>query len=205
MIPSATTTAAAGNQAAAAPPRRHVVLIMPYAGTHSPVGDAGKRYDLGFHTGTLVGGRLGENWSLNGDATFDWLNPSNSGAAASVTDILLTIALAPLFHLPLDRMQLVVGPEIGWYVEDAEGDVIDPLDPSGKTHVTASSHGYLFGAQAGLLFNLGSAVKLGGLVGFSYRRATQACAQISNESESCTGDVNGASFTTINVAVAAMF
>jgi hypothetical protein len=204
MVPAAATSATPAAWVPA--PTRRTVLVLPYLGTHSPVGDAGKQYDLGLHTGILVGGRLSEFVSLNGDATLDWLNPTDTGGATDVSDILLSVAAAPLAHVPVGIAELLIGPEFGWFYEEAEATAPNfIIGGSSGTHLRVTAHGYLLGVQAGALFSIRRSIGLGGLLGFSYRRPTQACLTIDNQPETCRGNTNDASLKTINVALAASF
>jgi hypothetical protein len=66
--------------------RRHSgFLAMPYLGVNSFQGTNAVNLGPGFRIGTLLGGRIGRSFSINGELTIDFMNPENVPAAEDVT------------------------------------------------------------------------------------------------------------------------
>jgi hypothetical protein len=169
-------------QSGAAPYKPFV--LMPFIGLQS-VQNANSNTGPGLRVGGIVGGRMNEQFSLNGELLFDLENFNNVPTGVSESLYLIQFAAAPLFHVQASpTAEIVVGPKLGGYFEHASasgsyGGVT--LDASG------TAEGLLVGANLGAFFRLSDDVALGGLVNFDYMKM-EWC---SNDQPSCTPDTNG--------------
>ena len=167
----------------AAPPGRSGFLAMIFTGVHSFQGDSGKNLDMGFRMGAILGGRLNDRVSLNGELTMDILNPKNLPSGADDTIVFADLAFSPLFHAPLaEKAELVVGPKLGVFGV-AESVKVDGVDEG-----TATAHGFVIGVNLGVFGAISRRVSLGGLISFVVRDPTQACITPSGGTESCSSD-----------------
>jgi hypothetical protein len=152
-----------------APQGKHGFLPIIYLGVNSFIGDNNKDLGPGFRLGTILGGRLSEQFSINGELTIDGQNVENVSAPASVTSVEVAITLSPLFHVQQGALEFVLGPKLGF--AGGSADIDDGLGD--KTSVSAS--GYAFGANAGLFGAVSSSVSLGGMLSFEGRKFTKSC------------------------------
>ncbi|HEX4406568.1 MAG TPA: hypothetical protein VH560_17135, partial [Polyangia bacterium] len=156
-------------------------LGLVYLGVNSLQGATGNNYDVGFRIGTIMGGRVNDQFSINGELTIDALNQKNS-SNADVSEIEADLALSPLFHVHSGNLELVVGPKLGvmGYEYDAGGSTL------------FKGHGWVYGVNAGAFASISRAVSIGGLVSFEARSFTQAqqCATSDDCSDVKTPDAD---------------
>jgi hypothetical protein len=75
------------------------------------------------------------------------------------------MGLNPLFHFPLEKLEIVAGPVVGIFLNQLSvGTVSD-----------AWGYGWTAGVNAGAMFPVGSKVHLGGLLNFSLRSPLKEC------------------------------
>ena len=94
-------------------------LVMPFIGLQS---DQSANADTGpgFRVGGLVGGRINEQFSFNGELVFDWLNLNNIPAGVSASAYFIQVAAAPLFHVQASpTAEIVLGPKLGLFFAHA--------------------------------------------------------------------------------------
>jgi hypothetical protein len=166
-------------QGAAPPPEKHGFLGMFYVGGHHYFGNAGKNLGTGLRLGTILGGRLTPQISLNGEITLDVLNPKNVPPGVDASGIDADITFSPLFHVPSGNVEIVVGPKLG--LRAAAQNVT-----SGGFRTTSSTSGYTAGINAGVFFALSPGASLGALLNFEARTHDESCAQGSGFPEVCT-------------------
>jgi hypothetical protein len=155
-------------------------LLMPFVGVQS-VQSANSGTGPGLRIGGLVGARINEQFSFNGELLFDLENFSNVPANASETAYFVQFAAAPLFHVQASpTAEIVVGPKLGLFVEHAS------LSLYGQS-ASGNAEGLLAGANLGAFFRVSDAIALGGLVNFDYMKL-EWC---SNDQGSCTVSDNG--------------
>ena len=138
--------------------------LVPSIGFHSIQGDGGNNVGPGLRLGLLAGSRVAELVSLNVGFAFDMVN--FDGPSAS--DYILDIGFNPLFHFPLEKLEIVAGPILGVFVDKmALG--------SGSQTVDTWAYGWTAGVNAGLMFPVGAKVRLGGLANFFLRNPLKVC------------------------------
>lgn len=151
-------------------------MVVPMIGINSFQGDSGRSTGPGLRLGLLAGSRLTELLSLNVGFAFDIVNvdvPAGADAGRYVLDV----GFNPLFHFPLQSLEIVAGPLGGVFVD------YGTLGAGGQS-VDTWSYGWTAGANAGVLFPVGPKVRLGGLANFYLRNPIKVCAT-ANGMDSC--------------------
>lgn len=178
--------------------RRHPSFVaLPYVGINSYRGDGGKALDPGFRLGSLLGGHIGDLFSLNGEITFDFINPSNVNPGDSYSSLDLDIAFSPLVHFDAGNLEIVVGPKLGleWNFWSYDG--------SG-TSTSGHSSGIVAGVNTGMFVHVSRGVALGGLLSFVIRDDQQNC-QTTDGEQTCTSDITYPSAKVLGLALGALF
>jgi hypothetical protein len=184
-------------QAAEPPPAKHGFLAMFYLGGQHYFGDAGKNVDTGLRLGTILGGRLNPQISLNGEITLDVLNPKNVPPGADASGLDADFTFSPLFHLPNGNVEIVVGPKLGWRAE--------AQNISGGGFSTSTSlDGYTAGLNAGLFYALSPGASLGALLNFEARTHRESCVQLPGFPEVCTTMNQHAADKVLGVTIAVL-
>jgi hypothetical protein len=177
------------------PPRSRLVLL-PFAGVHAFLGESKSRQSVGGHLGALVGGRFTRSLSLSGEVAFDWLNPEPaSGASAFGVEVM--VAASPLYHVAIGKLELVVGPKLGYWVGFAESTLVDRT-------TDARVDGVALGGNLGLFGPLTRAISIGGLAALDVRTVRETCATVSGQAQACTGGSDVASDNLISFSVAVL-
>jgi hypothetical protein len=183
------------------PPRRHGTgfLALPYIGINSFGGDNAGNIDTGLRIGTFLGGRISDVVSLNGELTFDLMNPEVP-ADTHVTETMAHVTLSPLFHVDAGSLELVIGPKFGFWSLRAD---VSSTDLSGNL----DQRGWTLGVNAGLFFPVGGGpTELGLLFSYATLEITHACATLTyygstiHECPDPSGDAN-----VVSLAGAALF
>jgi hypothetical protein len=171
--------------------RRSGFLAMPYLGIHSYQGDSGDGFGVGLRLGTFLGGRLSEQFSLNGDISIDAENPDDALGLDSAATV--DLAFAPLFHLDTGSggLEIVLGPRLGFFVSQQE-------DLAG---IEYRQTGLAFGFRAGAFVPISPGVSLGGLIGFDWKKMSEGC--IEDECSDISDDVP--SLKLLSITAAALF
>jgi hypothetical protein len=160
-------------------------LLMPFIGLQSIQND-NSGTGPGLRVGGLVGARINEQFSFNGELLFDLWNISNVPAGVSESAYVVQFAAAPLFHVAASpTAEIVLGPKLGLFLEHASvsGSVgTYTLDASGN------GEGLLVGANVGAFFRVSDALSLGGLVNFDYMKM-EWCSN--SQGGTCTPSDNG--------------
>jgi hypothetical protein len=172
-------------------------VLMPFVGIQS-IQNENSGTGPGLRLGGLVGGRMSELFSFNGELLFDLANFNNVPAGLSESAYFLQFAAAPLLHLAASpTAEIVLGPKVGLFVEhfSASGSLggAYTLDASGN------AEGLAVGANLGAFFRVSDDVSLGGLINFDYLRE-EWC---SNSQGTCT--VSGDGLKVISFTGAAQF
>jgi hypothetical protein len=174
--------------------RRSAFLFMPFLGIHSFQNESA-RTDPGFRTGALLGGRIGEVVSINGEAALDVLNPSNVPAGVSVTAIQLHAALSPLVHARVEKLEFVAGPKLGLFAMSSTasgfGDTVDEF-----------VRGWLVGFNLGLFGALTDNLSIGGRLSFDIEYADKVCVNVNNSGEQCQSVETDSSAKVLGLGVA---
>jgi len=163
------------------PGHKHGFLAMVFLGVNSLQGSTGKNEDVGFRLGTIMGGRVNESFSINGELTLDILNPKNVPSGVDVTEVEVDIALSPLFHVQLDNVELVAGPKLGFmgYSEQSSDMGLSS---------SVSGNGYVYGLNAGVFASISRSTSIGGLISFAGRKFTQVCQTDDTGAQTCSSD-----------------
>jgi hypothetical protein len=169
------------------------MLVMPYVGFATPVGSASNSYDTGLRIGSLLGWHLNRRLSVNVELTLDILNPK--GFPSGISDSTLDSSFGPLVHLPIGRLEIVVGPKIGFFQET--------LSYTGNSVSYSDSYnGFLFGANLGVLAGLGM-IAIGGLFSYTGRYYSNPCQMINDVGNSCTNEPG--TFHTVSLSGVVLF
>jgi hypothetical protein len=138
---------------------------------------------------------MAENWSMNVGVIADQKN-LNVPAGASASDYIFDLTFSPLVHFPQEKLEIVVGPMLGTFLEKGSASI-------GTTSADSWAYGWDFGANLGLLFPVGQKVEVGGLLSFLIRDPAKACLT-SGGNETCSSS-GLTSAKTLGFALAAMF
>jgi hypothetical protein len=150
--------------------------LVPSLGVHSIQGDGGMGTGPGLRLGLLAGSRIVELLSLNVGFAFDMVNIDGPSASRYVFDI----GFNPLFHFPLEKVEIVAGPILGVFLDKmAVG--------SGNFLVDTWAYGWTAGLNGGVMFPVGSKVRLGGLANFFLHNPLKVCIT-ANGSDTCQSD-----------------
>jgi hypothetical protein len=188
-----------GYGAAPPPPGKSGFLALPYIGISSIQNDTGiVDTGPGLMLGTLLGGRLNPMISLNGEIRFDIINVKNVNAGYDVGAAEFELAFSPLFHVPFPQGDFVVGPKVGLFAFGLEAKY------AGQSVEKDSLSGPEIGANAGVFFNISTAVALGGMLSFTVRDPSTACQTIPPYAENCM-DVNADSQKVLGFHAGALF
>ncbi|MEP6653497.1 MAG: hypothetical protein ABJA82_09080, partial [Myxococcales bacterium] len=182
----------------AGPVHRSGFLALPFLGLNSFQGKAGDNIGLGLRLGTLLGGRLNEMVSLNGEFTIDVVNPENVPSGVDLNVVEVVFAFSPLVHVPAGTVELVVGPKLGFWGGSA-------TESAGGMTDKASFSGFVLGLNAGLFGALGSSMSVGGLISFDVRTIRRSCMTPSGFAEQCTTDNTGDADKVLGVNAALLF
>jgi hypothetical protein len=159
------------------PPRRSRVLVLPFIGLHSFVGNGADHRSVGASAGGLLGFRFSPVFSFAGELSVDVLNLHDSPDNAS--GVAFVMALVPQFHIVSPSFEIILGPKIGLWFEG-----IDSTYNSQRVSDTAS--GLVVGLNAGIFFPVGRRLSLGGLLTLDLRPFNRKCADTDTTNEICT-------------------
>jgi hypothetical protein len=179
-------------------------MALPFFGVHTYRGASGRNHDVGVRLGSLLGARINQSVSLNGEISFDLENPENE-AGVDASSSTAKVALAPLLHSrSVDgSRQLVVGFKMGLWANSYD------VTMSGQTG-TGSGTGWLMGLNLGWLFDIGDVTALGVLAAYEIQTPLNACSRPPGGQRTCfdAGAPNATKLETFRLAslsLAAMF
>jgi hypothetical protein len=157
------------------------LLAMPFVGVHSYRSGVMASYYPGPRIGAVLGARLAPWFSLNAEATYDRSffrllvesQPPSEGFA--------DFALSPFFHVPRGNVELLFGPEVGFFVRS--------LADQGMTGpYTSWSAGLVLGLNAGGFVRVTDYASLGGMLTFERRMDRRYCQTLGTQPEVCTSN-----------------
>jgi hypothetical protein len=167
-------------------------LLLPFIGVQS-IQNENSGTGPGLRIGGLIGGRVSEQFSFNGELLFDLWNISNVPPTVSESAYVIQAAAAPLFHLQASpTAEIVMGPKLGLFFDHASVS-------GGGLSGSVSGEGFLVGANLGAFFRVSEALSVGGLINFDYMRE-EWC---SSDQGDCTASDDG--LKVISFAGAAQF
>jgi hypothetical protein len=168
-------------------------VILPSMGVSLPLGDPFRGFDLGFRAGGLVGHHVLSFLSVNGEVSFDFLNPNNVELGESLQARVTDFVLSPFFHVALERGEIVVGPRMGAFTSSSSQTYDDVTAREDR------ARGLAYGFNLGVFGGIGN-VAVGALLGYT-RRHTTKTEVITTQGWIAGRDVPN----TLSVAVAALF
>jgi hypothetical protein len=146
---------------------------IPFLGMNSIAGDAGKGTGVGFRFGSLFGGRFAQNWSVNGEVVLDVLNTAST-PGLDTSGWNGDFAVAPLYHYPLAKVELIAGPLVGTSFQ------LGRLKTSQMSETTWG-YGWTIGANVGAFVPLHDRKSLGVLFNLILHEPLKACADAGME------------------------
>lgn len=147
-------------------PSRSGFQALPFIGINHPFGKTGEGTTTGFRIGTLLGGRLNDSLSLNGEILID---PINFKGQTTASETWVDLAFSPLFHAVGRDVEVVVGPKLGFFAGGGDG-YADPVNGDKQSFT-----GVVAGINAGLFARVGSSALLGGMLNVQFRKITNYC------------------------------
>jgi hypothetical protein len=161
------------------PPGKHGFLPILYLGVNSFQGKTGDNMGPGFRLGTILGGRITDQISLNGEMTIDFLNLNNDGGA-DITVVEVDLAFSPLFHQPVgSSAEFVIGPKLGFMA------LSESASSGGQDLGSGTGSGYVLGLNAGLFAAVSPSTSIGGLLSFESRSFSKLCSTEPGFAEQC--------------------
>ena len=169
---------------------------MLYAGVHALSGTERIGTDPGLRVGAILGGRVTDVVSANGEITVDVFNV-NAGPGDSASGGMTQMTISPLFHAASAIADIVLGPKLGAWALTSRAS-------AGGISSEVNEAGWTLGANAGVFFPVGQgSTALGLLFSFANLYVTRACQSGSGSGEQCFGDVAGG-FSIFSLTLAAM-
>ncbi len=136
--------------------------------------------DTGLRLGAILGGRVNETFSINGEVSGDVVDV-DAPAGVSASEYMGTVAFSPLFHLTTPSVDLVAGPKLGlWYLTAHLSDSYQSVD--------ITERGWTLGLNLGVFFPVNDTTSLGMLFSLATAEPTKACVSGSSYPERCITD-----------------
>jgi hypothetical protein len=184
----------------ATPSRQNgVFLALPYLGAESRPGQSGQSFGVGFLAGALFGARIGARLSLNGELTIDVANVNSAPPRTQAAWREFDLALSPLAHLRARRVELVVGPKLGFWQGSYQ------LTSAGETLDTASARGWVGALNLGVFLPVVQGLSLGGMLSFALKTFDRTCDTPVGQTETCTASPNRDSEKVLGFTGGALF
>src|SRR5262249_5518045 len=105
----------------------------------------------------------------------------------------------PLFHVPFQQGEFVVGPKLGAYGFSYSTMV------SGVEEFKGNASGYAAGFNTGVFFNISPQVALGGMLSFTLRKPTKECNTMYGYTEVCDSTTDFPSEKVLGIHGGALF
>ena len=139
---------------------------LPFLGIHSYQHKEASGYAPGLRLGTLLGGRLSDVVSLNGELTLDFSNPRAD--PATFQQWAFRVAFNPMIELRAGPVAFIVGAKVGVFVLDTER-------ASGDLVVSSELMGFSAGFDGGVFVPVSAHTSIGVLLSFDWAGANQGC------------------------------
>jgi len=177
FVMAALALAGGATRAAAAEPGvQRRVLVLPFLGIHSYAQEEASAYSPGLRFGSLLGGRLNQLLSLNGEVIVDFSNVRS--ASVEFSERAYHFVFSPLVDVAAGPVQLVFGPKLGLFVlrtEQSQGDIV----------TTSDLIGFSAGLNGGIFFPVAARSSIGVLLSFDFAGANQSCNLVPGPGASC--------------------
>jgi hypothetical protein len=167
-------------------------MLVPSIGMNTFQGSGAANTGPGLRIGLLAGSRIIELLSLNIGFAFDVVNIDGPGGIPA-SEYMFDIGFNPLFHFPLEKLEILAGPLAGTFL--MKGSL-----GSGTGALDSWAYGWTVGANAGLMFPVGSKVKLGGLLNFYLRNSLKLCVTANGNDTCRSSDIDAAKTLAITFA-----
>lgn len=95
--------------------RKRRLFAMPYTGVHSYQNSEASSYGPGLRVGALIGGRVSDALSLNGELTYDINNLHVPLSTNVSSETGRELALCPILQLPFGAAEVVLGMKLGLF------------------------------------------------------------------------------------------
>ena len=143
------------------------------------MGQSGQDFGVGFVAGALLGARIGEKFSLNGEVTIDLVNVKNARAGTQANRSELDLAVSPLLHFRTRALEVVVGPKLGlWFGNFG-------LTSGGQTLDTETARGLVGAVNAGVFLPVSKDMALGGMFSLVLKSFSRTCHTLIGQAETC--------------------
>jgi hypothetical protein len=181
-------------------PSSRFFQLIPHIGVHSFQGQGGAILGPGVRVGGLVGLRVSDHLTINGELTFDVVNANHLPAQDtfySETDV--TVGLSPLVNFPVGGIELAFGPKFGGWAADYSQTSLARGDGDG------SYTGFDFGANGAAFVQVGRKLWLGGLLAFDLRTYGGSCFRPFSGVERCSSTNLPTSDKVVSLSALLMF
>jgi len=148
-------------------------LALPFVGIHSYAQEEASAYSPGVRFGSVLGGRVTQRLSLNGEVIVDISNVR--GASADFSERAYHFVFSPLLDVAAGPVQLVFGPKLGIFV-------LSTAQRGGKVIVTSDVIGFSAGLNGGLFLPVSAHTSIGVLLSFDFAGANQSCVFVPGQS-----------------------
>ena len=163
---------------------------MPYTGVHSYLNSEASAYGPGLRVGAMIGGRVSDVVSLNGELTYDISNvhsPPADGYSETGGDL----AFSPMLQLPFNAVEIVLGMKLGLF----------ELHRTLSDGFVTNGVGYVTGIRAGVFLPVSPRTSFGLLASYDLKWVPGARAACPTSPDPC-GRGNG---QVLSLSAAAVF
>ena len=177
------------------PAARRGFLALPYVGINSFSGEGTTGLDPGLRLGAILGGRVSDIFSANGELTIDIMNP-DVPEGTSVSEAMVHMTFSPLFHARTTNAEIVLGPKLGLWALSGHASTYG-------ASVDFEQQGWTIGGNAGVFFPVGGGTtSLGMLLSYANLQLTRSCATTGVYGQQCSeadgsADVFGLTFAAL--------
>ena len=177
-------------------PRPSGFVAIPYLGINSFSGDGANGISTGLRLGALLGGRVSDIFSFNGELTLDKVN-ADAPPGASASAYMFQLAISPLFHVDTPSVRFVAGPKMGFWGDTGH-------TSGGGFSADRRGLGWTLGLNLGVFIPVKNTTSLGLMLSYATLRPLVACASSTGVDENCTGD-NLQSLQVLGLTLGALF
>jgi hypothetical protein len=170
---------------------------MPFVGVDLPLGTAAQYFDLGVRAGGVLGYRVLPFLSLNGEVGFELFEPNQVVGESSEYSLSLVaseLAISPMFHVALQRGEVVLGPKIGAVRSTST------MESWNDPKRDETKYGLVYGLSLGVFGNARS-VGLGVIMSYIGRQGLAPMCADGSSSKKCVPS----DFSTLSASIASLF
>ena len=167
--------------------------MMPFVGIHSYQQAEAANTDPGLRIGSVMGGRLSDLFSLNGEVHADLTNPGDLPAGTKISELTFSGCFSPLVQIHDENIEFVLGPKIG-------GFLVQQRISNGLGNSAADGLGLLIGLNFGMFYPVSPATSVGVLLSLELAKLTTVCAD-----SVCDMNVDAPASEILGLTAAALF